>query len=344
VSVSAAADVASEPAEAQHEIVARGEREILRKAQEIRAGLTEQRRAERIALAVELSARNAPLPADRKFALVLADPPWRYDFSMTSTRASRPITHALILGKVGLPVSDWPRRPLSCFCGRPSSRRPLPSSRPGFSYATGLLGERPLWAASLPPTARASAGGHPRRYANAAAACSAVFDYHSTARRHSEKPVTVYELIELCSRAAEDRTVRTLSSRRLGPLGNQAPQPEEHEAAPGRARRHRASEPQGRRQANDTRPRLCHASRQVGQSIQARPNATLDERTDAIARYRAWILTQPERMAASPSCAAKTWSAAVRRCPATPTSARAGEPRSARTNDDRAKAEAVANG
>jgi hypothetical protein len=45
VSVSAAADIASLPADEQGEIVARGEREILRKAQEIRAAMTEERRA-----------------------------------------------------------------------------------------------------------------------------------------------------------------------------------------------------------------------------------------------------------------------------------------------------------
>jgi ParB-like chromosome segregation protein Spo0J len=81
ISVSAAADIATQPIDEQREIVARGEREILRKSQEIRAARTEQRRAQRISRAIELSARNAPLPADRKYALILADPPWRYDWA-----------------------------------------------------------------------------------------------------------------------------------------------------------------------------------------------------------------------------------------------------------------------
>jgi ParB-like chromosome segregation protein Spo0J len=48
ISVSAAADVAALPAQEQREIVARGEREILRAAQDIRARKAEIRRAERI--------------------------------------------------------------------------------------------------------------------------------------------------------------------------------------------------------------------------------------------------------------------------------------------------------
>jgi hypothetical protein len=48
VSVSAAADIATQPIEEQREIVARGEREILRAAQDIRARKAEIRRAERI--------------------------------------------------------------------------------------------------------------------------------------------------------------------------------------------------------------------------------------------------------------------------------------------------------
>jgi ParB-like chromosome segregation protein Spo0J len=48
VSVSAAADVAMLPQQDQREIVARGEREILRAAQEIRARKAEMRRSERI--------------------------------------------------------------------------------------------------------------------------------------------------------------------------------------------------------------------------------------------------------------------------------------------------------
>jgi predicted HTH domain antitoxin len=60
VSVSAAADLAAQPIEEQREIVARGEREILRAAQEIRARKAEIRQAERIARLQQCGSANRP--------------------------------------------------------------------------------------------------------------------------------------------------------------------------------------------------------------------------------------------------------------------------------------------
>lgn len=79
VSVSAAADVATRPIEEQREIVARGEKEILQAAKEIRAEKAEVRRAERVQNLVEISNGNAPLLTDRKYPIIYADPPWRYE-------------------------------------------------------------------------------------------------------------------------------------------------------------------------------------------------------------------------------------------------------------------------
>lgn len=71
VSVSAAADVATLPKQQQSEIVARGEKEILEAAKQIRAEKAEVRRAE-IAKVKE----NAPsLPSDA-FDVIVIDPPW----------------------------------------------------------------------------------------------------------------------------------------------------------------------------------------------------------------------------------------------------------------------------
>ena len=78
VSVSAAADIASQPIEEQREIVARGEKEILQAAAEIRGRKAEARRAERIAKIVELSGGNKPLNLERTFPIILADPPWQF--------------------------------------------------------------------------------------------------------------------------------------------------------------------------------------------------------------------------------------------------------------------------
>lgn len=81
-SVSAAADVATLPKEEQAQIVAKGETEILKAAKEIRARNTEQRRKDRVEKIREISeASIQPLIGVGQYPVVLADPPWRYDFS-----------------------------------------------------------------------------------------------------------------------------------------------------------------------------------------------------------------------------------------------------------------------
>jgi N6-adenosine-specific RNA methylase IME4 len=79
ISVSAAADVATLPAQEQREIVARGEQEILRAAQEIRARKAEMRRAERIERLAATCNQNTPFPSDRRYAVLCADPPWHFE-------------------------------------------------------------------------------------------------------------------------------------------------------------------------------------------------------------------------------------------------------------------------
>jgi len=79
VSVSAAADIATQPIEEQREIVARGEREILRAAQDIRARKAEIRRAERIERLAVTCNQNTPFPRDRRYAVLYADPPWHFE-------------------------------------------------------------------------------------------------------------------------------------------------------------------------------------------------------------------------------------------------------------------------
>jgi N6-adenosine-specific RNA methylase IME4 len=76
VSVSAAADIATQPIEEQREIVARGEKEILQAAALIRARKSEFRHAERITRLVEISKHNMPLVGET-YPVIYADPPWR---------------------------------------------------------------------------------------------------------------------------------------------------------------------------------------------------------------------------------------------------------------------------
>lgn len=70
------------PVEERREIVAQGEAEILRAAKEIRARKTEERRVERVEKIAEISKGTiAPLGCFGQYPIILADPPWRYDFS-----------------------------------------------------------------------------------------------------------------------------------------------------------------------------------------------------------------------------------------------------------------------
>jgi len=86
-SIRAAADLASLPKDEQAEVVARGESEILRRAKEIRAAKQEKRREERTAKVVELAKREHPLAFAQRFPVVYADPPWKYDYTETESRA-----------------------------------------------------------------------------------------------------------------------------------------------------------------------------------------------------------------------------------------------------------------
>jgi hypothetical protein len=79
VSVSAAADVATLPEAEQQEIVARGEREILQAAAQIRARKAEARHAERMAKVAATCNQNTPFPSDRRYAVLYADPPWHFE-------------------------------------------------------------------------------------------------------------------------------------------------------------------------------------------------------------------------------------------------------------------------
>src|SRR5215471_15372394 len=79
ISVSSAADVATLPVQEQREIVARGEGEILRAAQDIRARKAEIRRAERIERLAATCNQSTPFPSDRRYAVLYADPPWHFE-------------------------------------------------------------------------------------------------------------------------------------------------------------------------------------------------------------------------------------------------------------------------
>jgi hypothetical protein len=78
--------IAELPKPQQAEIVARGEKEILAKAKEIRSQKAEERREKRI----EVLSQCTPTSLDTAtgpFPIVLADPPWRYEYTPSESRA-----------------------------------------------------------------------------------------------------------------------------------------------------------------------------------------------------------------------------------------------------------------
>jgi N6-adenosine-specific RNA methylase IME4 len=202
IAVSTAAGIASLPLDQQVEIVARGEREILRKAQEIRAAATERRRAERIAMAVELSARNAPLPSNRTYPLVLADPAWRYDFSMTSTRAIEANYPTMTLEEIcALPVSNLAAPSAVLFLWVPPAilEKGFTVIRAwDFSYVTGAVWAKDKFGAGFYFRQQhehllvATRGDMPAPPPHARP--SSIIEAPRGA--HSEKPLAIYELIE----------------------------------------------------------------------------------------------------------------------------------------------------
>jgi len=88
VSVSAAADVATLPKQKQAEIVARGTKEILQAAKQIRAERSEERRNERLEKIVSISTGNAPVGSiAERYPVIYLDPPWRYEHAESESRA-----------------------------------------------------------------------------------------------------------------------------------------------------------------------------------------------------------------------------------------------------------------
>lgn len=107
VSVSAASDVSSLPKGQQSEIVARGEKEILQAAKEIRGRKLEARREVRIETIRAASVGDQSLPDGRKYPVLYADPPWRYEHVETESRAIENQYPTMALDDIcALPVSQ----------------------------------------------------------------------------------------------------------------------------------------------------------------------------------------------------------------------------------------------
>ena len=204
VSVSAAADVATLPKPKQAEIVARGEKEILQAAKQIRAERAVTGREVRIAKIAEISRGNAPLGSAVKYPVLYADPPWKYE-NPPMGAGNRSIENhypTMTLEEIcALPVSDaatddailylWATAPKLAECLKVVEAW-------GFTYRTNFV-----WVKD-----KIGMGYHARSQHELLLVCKrgqipppAVEDRVSsvvTAERgkHSEKPDEFYDLIE----------------------------------------------------------------------------------------------------------------------------------------------------
>lgn len=107
VAVSSASAVASLPTQVQDELVARGPKEILAAAKLIRAQRADELREERIEKIREIATGNAPLATTTRYPVLLADPPWRYEFAESESRAIENQYPSMALDDIcALPVGD----------------------------------------------------------------------------------------------------------------------------------------------------------------------------------------------------------------------------------------------
>jgi N6-adenosine-specific RNA methylase IME4 len=207
VKVSVAADIATFPKEEQRELLAHFDKKVLlRTAQEIRADKAAKNRAKWNARTIELSKANAPLPRDRRYPIILADPPWEFEAYDAESGLDRAA------------AAHYPTMDLAAICALPVVELATPdaalflwTTAPhllgafqvldawGFEYRTNIV-----WAKDWPP-----GQGYWVRNQHELLLIGARGDMRSPAegnrppsviqaprREHSRKPNEVYPLIE----------------------------------------------------------------------------------------------------------------------------------------------------
>jgi N6-adenosine-specific RNA methylase IME4 len=180
--------------------VAYGRREILDTAQGFRAEATQQRREKRFER-IAAQAEAGPLP-QHKFPILYADPPWRYEFSATSTRAIEQNYETMSLEDIcALPVVEIACDDAMLFLWVPApilEQAFQVISAWGFSYRTGAIWDKD----------QIGAGHYVRQqHEHLLIARRGEFPTPEPARRpssilraprreHSRKPDEAYEIIE----------------------------------------------------------------------------------------------------------------------------------------------------
>jgi N6-adenosine-specific RNA methylase IME4 len=205
VSVSAAADVATESAEVQQEIVARGEREILDAAKRIRGARAEVRRTERIARIATISGANSPLPQDQKYPVILADPPWHFEVYNEDSGVERAAANhypTMALAEIcKLPIADLatPDAVLFLWTTAPHLREAFEVLAAwGFQYVSNFVWVKDkfglgYWVRNQHELVLIARRGD---LPTPAPACRPPSVIQAPAREHSRKPDEAYALIE----------------------------------------------------------------------------------------------------------------------------------------------------
>jgi N6-adenosine-specific RNA methylase IME4 len=203
VSVSAAADIATQPIESQREIVARGTKEILEAAKQIRAVRAEANRAKWNARTIELS--KAPLPRDCRYPIIYADPPWQFKVYDAKSGSGR------------CPEAHYPTMSTEALCATPIAEIATPDAALflwttaatleealsvieawGFRYVTNIVWVKHTtglgyWVRNQHELLLIAKRGDMRSPPEGSRPPSVIM---SPRREHSRKPDEAYELIE----------------------------------------------------------------------------------------------------------------------------------------------------
>jgi len=202
VAVSTAAVVSELPKAEQRQIIARGESEILKAAKEIRSQRLEERRQERVEKLADISRGSAPLITGRRYPLVYADPPWKYEHIETESRAIENQYPTMELDDIcALPLADVTTDDAVLFLWATSPKlaeamRVIESW--GFNYRTSMVWVKDqigmgYYARQQHELLLIATKGQPPTPAPSNRPAS-VLKAPRTA--HSAKPVEFYELIE----------------------------------------------------------------------------------------------------------------------------------------------------
>jgi N6-adenosine-specific RNA methylase IME4/ParB-like chromosome segregation protein Spo0J len=233
VSLSAGAAIASAAPETQRAILGLPEGQILAAAREINARKTEVRRAAKFARLAEISRGNAPLAADRRYPVLLADPPWRYEQNPDDSRAMENHYPTMALADIcALPVAEvaTPDALLYLWSTSPKLAEAMRVVESwGFTYRSSLVWIKDkigmgYWARGRHELLLVCIRGDFPTPPPEARPDSVI---EAPRRAHSEKPPRAYEIIE---RAYPTLPKLELFARAARPgwaaWGNQAPRPE----------------------------------------------------------------------------------------------------------------------